>query len=176
LGVGEPVAVVPAAGRAGVYIGDARDFVAGFLFGLTYLRPLSADFDARAASLRQKYGLPPTNKHGPIGAEEGISAVPADKLRAFMGDFRALMTKATLDDYVNVIDYIVRRIGVDHVGIETDFNHGAGIDGFNSEGEAPNVTRELVRRGYSEADIRKIRGGNFLRVSYRVEAVAKELN
>jgi membrane dipeptidase len=60
------------------------------------------------------------------------------------------------------------------VGIGTDFNHGAGIVRFNDEGEAPNVTRELVRRGYSEDQIRKIWGGNVLRVFARVEAVAAQ--
>jgi membrane dipeptidase len=140
-----------------------------------YLRPLPPDFDARATVLRRKFGLPPTHRHGPIGAEEGIDALPADKLRAFMSELRGLMPKASLEDYVNNIDYIVKRIGVDHVGIGTDFNHGAGITGFNDESEAPNVTRELLRRGYAEADIRKIWGGNFLRVFRRVEAVAKTL-
>jgi membrane dipeptidase len=140
-----------------------------------YLRPLPSDFDAKAAVLRQKFGLPPTNRHGPIGAEEGIDTLPGDKQRAFMSEFRGLMPKATLDDYVNQIDYTVKRIGVDHVGIGTDFNHGAGIVGFNDEGEAANVTRELVRRGYSEDDIRKIWGGNFLRVFRAVEAAAKQL-
>ncbi len=55
-----------------------------------------------------------------------------------------------MTDYVDHIDYLVKRIGVDHVGIGTDFNHGAGIDGFDDESQAPNVTRELVRRGYVE--------------------------
>jgi membrane dipeptidase len=138
-----------------------------------YLRPLSADFDAKAAVLRQKFGLPPTNRHGPAGAEEGIDTLSADRLGAFMAEFRGLMPKATLEDYVNDIDYIVKRIGVDHVGIGSDFNHGAGIVGFNDESEAPNVTRELVRRGYSEVDIDKIWGGNFLRVFRQVEVVAR---
>jgi membrane dipeptidase len=141
-----------------------------------YLRPLSADFDAQAAVLRQKFGLPPTTRHGPIGAEEGIDTLPADKLRAFTTEFRGLMPKATLDDYVNQIDYIVKRVGIDHVGIGTDFNHGAGIAGFNDEADAPNVTRELLRRGYSEDDIRKIWGGNFLRVFRAVESTARQLH
>jgi membrane dipeptidase len=133
-----------------------------------YLRPLAADFDAKAAVLRQKFGLPPTKRHGPVGAEEGINSLSAEKLRAFMGDFHELMPQATLNDYVNHIDYIVKRIGVDHVGIGSDINHGAGIVGFNDEAESINVTRELVRRGYSEADIDKIWGGNFLRVFRQV--------
>ncbi len=139
-----------------------------------YLRPLPADFDANAAALRKRYGLPPTSKHGPIGAEEGIDVLPAEKLASFMNEFRTLMPRAALSDYVDNIDYLVKRIGVDHVGIGTDFNHGAGIAGFNDEGQAPNVTRELVRRGYSEEQIRKIWGGNFLRVFRRVEAVAAD--
>jgi membrane dipeptidase len=139
-----------------------------------YLRPLSADFDAKAAVLRQKYGLPPTTRYGPIGAEEGADKLPADELVAFMRDLLELMPKATLSDYVDHIDYLVKRIGVDHVGIGTDFNHGAGIVGFNDESEAPNVTRELVRRGYSEEQIRKIWGGNYLRVFRKVETVAAQ--
>ena len=84
-------------------------------------------------------------------------------------------SRATVSDLVDHIDYIVKRIGIDHVGIGTDFNHGSGIDGFNDESEAPNVTRELLRRGYSEAQIAKIWGGNFLRVFRRVGQVAKTL-
>lgn len=88
---------------------------------------------------------------------------------------RAQLPRATVSDLVDHIDYIVKRIGIDHVGIGTDFNHGAGIQGFDDESEAPNVTRELVRRGYSESQIAKIWGGNFLRVFRRVEAVAAKL-
>jgi membrane dipeptidase len=76
---------------------------------------------------------------------------------------------------VDHIDYIVKRIGIDHVGIGSDFNHGAGIEGFDDESEAPNVTRELVRRGYSEAQIAKIWAGNFLRVFSAVEVVSRQL-
>ena len=65
---------------------------------------------------------------------------------------------------LNHIDYIVQRIGVDHVGIGTDFNHGSGIDGYNDASEALNVTIGLLDRGYSAEDINKIWGGNFLRV------------
>ena len=57
-----------------------------------------------------------------------------------------------------------QRIGVDHVGIGTDFNHGSGIEGFVDASEALNVTTGLLERGYSKIDIAKIWGGNFLRV------------
>jgi membrane dipeptidase len=62
---------------------------------------------------------------------------------------------------------------VDHVGIGTDFNHGSGITGFNDASEALNVTVGLLERGYSEQDIEKIWGGNFLRVWREAERVAQ---
>jgi membrane dipeptidase len=80
---------------------------------------------------------------------------------------------ASLADYVDAIDYAVKRIGVDHVGIASDFNHGGGVVGFANVGEAPNVTRELVRRGYSEAQIKQLWGENFLRVLREAERVAR---
>ena len=137
-----------------------------------YLRPLATDFDTKAAALRQKYGLPPTQKHGPAGAEDGIDALPADRLPLYLNEFRALLPQATLSDYIDHLDYIVKRIDIDHVGIGTDFNHGAGVIGFSDESQAPNVTRELVRRGYTEEQIAKIWSGNFLRVFRQVEAVS----
>jgi len=97
-----------------------------------------------------------------------VSAVP-------FNPYLAKVPPATLEDYVNHIDYLVKRIGIDHVGIGTDFNHGSGIPGFDDESEAANVTAELLKRGYTEGQIAKIWGGNFLRVFRQVEAVAKKL-
>ncbi len=71
---------------------------------------------------------------------------------------------ATVAQFVDSIAYAVKKIGVDHVGIASDFNHGGGVAGWQNEGEGPNVTAELLRRGYSERDIAKLWGGNFLRV------------
>lgn len=82
----------------------------------------------------------------------------------FLSAVSDLLGPASLDDVFAHIDYIVERIGVDHVGIGTDFNHGSGLQGFNDASEALNVTIGLLERGYSEADIAKIWGGNFLRV------------
>lgn len=87
----------------------------------------------------------------------------AEKL-AFLTNMRALVGREDVARMVDHIDYVVDRIGVDHVGIGTDFNHGGGVEGFAEADEALGVTVELVRRGYSEADIAKIWGGNFLRV------------
>lgn len=81
--------------------------------------------------------------------------------------------RATVSDYVDHIDYIARRIGWRHVGIGTDFDHGSGVTGFDSAAEAPNVTRELLRRGYTEDQVAAIWSGNFLRVLRAAEAARR---
>ena len=88
---------------------------------------------------------------------------PAIK-KDFLTRTSALLGPIGLDEMLDHIDYIVERIGVDHVGIGTDFNHGSGIIGFNDASEALNVTVELLNRGYTEDGIIIIWGGNFIRV------------
>ncbi len=83
--------------------------------------------------------------------------------------------RATVRDFVDHIDYAVKLIGIDHVGISSDFDGGGGVDGWNSAAETFNVTLELVRRGYTEEQIGKIWSGNLLRVWADVERVAKEI-
>ena len=80
--------------------------------------------------------------------------------------------RANVSDLVNHIDYAVKLIGIDHVGISSDFDGGGGIDGYNCAAEAPNVTVELVRRGYTEAQIAQLWGGNLLRVMEQAEQAA----
>src|SRR6185436_4580695 len=63
---------------------------------------------------------------------------------------------ATVKDLVDHIDYAVKLIGIDHVGISSDFDGGGGIVGWNDAGETFNVTLELVRRGYTEPQIAKL--------------------
>lgn len=67
-------------------------------------------------------------------------------------------------DFVDHLDYAVRRIGLEHVGISSDFDGGGGFAGWRDAGESPNLTAELVRRGYGAAEISALWGGNFLRV------------
>jgi len=80
-----------------------------------------------------------------------------------------------VSDFVDHIDYIKNKIGVDHVGISSDFDGGGGIEGWQDASQTYNVTLELVRRGYSEQEIGKIWSGNLLRVLDRTQEVAKEL-
>jgi membrane dipeptidase len=84
-------------------------------------------------------------------------------------------TRATVKDFVDHIDYAVKLIGIDHVGISSDFDGGGGITGWNSAAETFNVTLEMVRRGYTEEQIGKIWSGNLLRVWGEVEKVAKQI-
>jgi membrane dipeptidase len=84
-------------------------------------------------------------------------------------------TRANVKDFVNHIDYAVKLIGIDHVGISSDFDGGGGIDGYNCTSEAINVTTELVRRGYTEKQIGQLWGGNVLRVMEEVEKAAKKI-
>lgn len=83
--------------------------------------------------------------------------------------------RATVNDLVNHIDHMVKLIGIEHVGISSDFDGGGGIDGWADASETFNVTLELVRRGYSEAEIGKLWGENLLRVWREVERVAAEM-
>lgn len=80
-----------------------------------------------------------------------------------------------VQDFVNHIDYLVNLIGIDHVGISSDFDGGGGIAGWDDASETFNVTLELVKRGYSEEDIEKLWSGNLLRVLDEVQEVAKQI-
>ena len=82
----------------------------------------------------------------------------------------------SVSDLVDHIDYMVELIGVEHVGISSDFDGGGGIEGWKDASETFNVTLELVKRGYSEEDIAKLWGENLLRVLDEVQAIAKTLD
>jgi membrane dipeptidase len=81
---------------------------------------------------------------------------------------------ATVQDMVDHIDHIVKVIGIDYVGIGTDFDGGGDLSGCRDVSQMGNVTLELVKRGYSEKDIEKIWGGNFMRVFREVQKSAKQ--
>ena len=78
-------------------------------------------------------------------------------------------------DFVDHIDYIKNKIGVDHVGISSDFDGGGGIEGWQDASETFNITLELVKRGYTEKEIAQIWSGNLLRVLNQTQKIANEL-
>ena len=110
-----------------------------------------------------------------------LNMLPPDKRAEYEKQMAAIdakyppVTRATVKDMVDHIDYAVKKIGIDHVGISSDFDGGGGIEGWDSAAEAFNVTLELVRRGYTEEQIGKMWSGNLLRVWGDVEKVAQKL-
>jgi membrane dipeptidase len=98
-----------------------------------------------------------------------------DKVEQFKADMAAhekRFPRANVGHLVDSIDYAVQLIGIDHVTISSDMEHGGGVTGWMNAGEAFAVTEELVRRGYSEADITQLWWGNFARVWRAVQAAA----
>ena len=111
-----------------------------------------------------------------------IDSLPLDRKNAYIAEQEDIMNRrypsdprATVQDFANHIDYAVKLIGIDHIGIASDFDGGGGVDGWNNASETINVTRELVKRGYTEAQIAKIWSGNLLRVLDEVQAVSKKI-
>jgi len=149
--------------------------------GYVKLRPPDSPERVRALSaLREEFGLTPGGGPGGIG-QGAIQQLPAEKRAEFqrkMGDVNAQFPpppRATVKDFVNHIDYAVRLIGIDHVGISSDFDGGGGVEGWSDASETFNVTLELVRRGYTEEQIGKLWSGNLLRVLGEVQRVSAQL-
>lgn len=94
---------------------------------------------------------------------------------AFDGYINEGMGTASVNGLVDHIDYAVDLIGVEHVGISSDFGGGGGIPGWNNADETINVTLELVRRGYSEEEISMIWSGNVLRILRQAEEYSENL-
>jgi len=110
-----------------------------------------------------------------IDSPRDLPDLTPDRRRDFdlrSAEIDARWPPANLQDFVDHIDYAVELIGIDHVGISSDFDGGGGIVGWNDASETFNVTLELVRRGYDRAEIEKLWGGNLLRVWREVEAAA----
>ena len=144
----------------------------------SWVRPLPPEAVAKGNEVRRKFGVPEEDSVAGVQpiTEAGVKVLEPDDYAAYSKEFHAITGdpayRATLSEYVDQIDYVVKRIGIDHVGISSDFNHGGGLTGWKDVSESANVTAELLRRGYKEADIAKLWGGNFLRVWTQVQASA----
>ena len=111
---------------------------------------------------------------GNAGASSDRTEAQREETRRKLVKLDEKWPKATVSDFVDHIDHAVELIGIDHVGISSDFDGGGGINGWNNASETWNVTIELVRRGYTEEDIEKLWGGNLLRVWREVERMGRE--
>ncbi len=116
-------------------------------------------------------------KYGP---RRNLQNVQDEALRKkALSEYQMVMQKfpqdrATVKDIVDHIDHVVQIVGIDYVGIGTDFDGGGGVTGCDDVSEMFHVTMELLRRGYSEIEIGKIWGGNIMRVLQKVIDVSKK--
>jgi membrane dipeptidase len=145
-------------------------------------KPDGPERKAALAAARIEYSLPdPASLSQRARAQAALKAMPADQRAAYEAKLAEIDRqlpgdpRATIEHLVDHIDYAVKLIGIDHVGIASDFDGGGGINGWNDASETLNVTIELVRRGYTEAQIEKLWGGNLLRVLDEVQRIARDL-
>ena len=147
-----------------------------------FLKITQADTTERKTALaeaRKLYDLPdPTSISQRARAQASLKKLPAAQRAAYEEKLAEIDARlpgdppASVKDLVDHIDYAVKLIGIDHVGISSDFDGGGGIVGWNDASETFNVTLELVRRGYTEEQIEKLWGGNLLRVMDEVQRSA----
>ncbi|MFN8210334.1 MAG: dipeptidase [Bacteroidales bacterium] len=120
------------------------------------------EMDAKLAELRKQFG--------------DYNSLPEDKKKLMREEFGRIRDKyaklATVKDVVDHIDHVVQVIGVDYVGIGTDFDGGGGVSDCKNVSQMKNITIELLRRGYSKSEIAKIWGGNVMRVLRKTEELA----
>jgi membrane dipeptidase len=122
------------------------------------------ELDAKLTELKNKYG-----------EWEALSdSVKKVVHKEYKNILKTYEKPATVKDVVDHIDHVVQVIGIDYVGIGTDFDGGGGVDGCRTASDMKNITIELLRRGYSKKDITKIWGGNIMRVLGKVEEIGKK--
>lgn len=128
-----------------------------------YLRNFTPAEQAPAMAIVKHYG----------GLKNGYEGLTPQQKTGFYHDLETASPRASLGDYLDSIDYAVKRVGIDHVCLSTDFNHGfAAIKGWTDESETPDVTAALLKRGYDGASIEKLWSGNVLRILGEAEARA----
>lgn len=135
--------------------------------------------------------------YGEVGERVGFKVLSRDEVRAmepqkrdaYYEEFRRVrklsqpkvqklkekVPPVDVSDFIDHVDYLVEKIGIDHVGISSDFDGGGGIEGWNDASESFNITLELVKRGYTEEQIAQLWGENLLRVLDEVQAVAQRM-
>lgn len=131
------------------------------------------------ADLRKQFGITATQQAQVTAQVEALAPEARNRYLAAQEEITARRypadAAATVADFVDHIDYVVKLVGINHVGISSDFDGGGGVEGWRHAGETFNVTLEMVRRGYSESQIAQIWSGNLLRVMGEVETVARRM-
>lgn len=145
------------------------------------LKAFSRDTLDKVNRMRAEFDLPEVQNlsQASMPADPVFSIWPEQRFGEYASRLYPILeadARATLKELGDSIDYAVKKIGIDHVGISSDFNDGGGVIGWESVADTRNVTAELIQRGYSDEDIAKLWGGNFLRVWESVQALAKPEN
>jgi membrane dipeptidase len=145
-------------------------------------KPDSSDRKTSLAAARREFNLPePAGPGQQARFHAVLKALPAERRTEYENKLAEIDQQhpgdppATVKDFVDHIDQAIKLIGIDHVGISSDFDGGGGVIGWNDASETFNVTLELVRRGYTEEQIEKLWGGNLLRVMDDVQRIANGL-
>jgi microsomal dipeptidase-like Zn-dependent dipeptidase len=133
---------------------------------------IAAELDFEVLSFSEISALNEIQRTIYRGLMDQVNALAAPRLEA---EVNAIAAPVDVVDFVNHIDYMVELIGLEHVGISSDFDGGGGISGWNDASETANVTVELVRRGYNEEQIGLLWSGNLLRVLDDVQRIAAEI-
>ncbi len=123
-------------------------------------------------SFREAFSLPEAERDAYIARYRQVQEFAEPRLEA---EVYSVAPPVDVKDFVDHIDYMVNFIGLDHVGISSDFDGGGGIYEWDDASETHNVTIELVRRGYTEEQIAQLWSGNLLRVLDEVQAVSAEI-
>ncbi len=132
----------------------------------SYIKPPepNPELESRMQAIKEKYG--------------DFSELTDEQKKSYNNErwevYHKYRKLATVADVVDHIDHVVQIIGIDHVGIGTDFDGGGGVDGCQTVAEMKNITIELLRRGYTKAEIEKIWGGNIMHVFREVERIAEK--
>ena len=132
----------------------------------SYLNPVAEEKLQAIKSMRLELGLETREKLSNANPEIWLI------YQARMADIHQKWPRSSVSDLVDHIDYLVELIGIEHVGISSDFHGGGGIEGWDSAAQSLNISRELLARGYSEQQVKLIWGENLLRVMQTVEQVA----
>jgi len=134
-----------------------------------YIKLVPPERTAAITELRQSFG---------VRSAAEASSLPDEARNAYNNGLSIINDTwplSNVSEFINHIDYAVNLIGIDHVGISSDFGGGGGVLGWDNATETINVTRELVNRGYNEDDIAKLWSGNLLRILTKAEEVSSSL-
>ncbi|BFM06000.1 pyoverdine-tailoring dipeptidase-like protein PvdM [Halioxenophilus aromaticivorans] len=133
----------------------------------SYMRDVSDDNKAAVAAIREEMGLTAADWY------KTASQATIGGFRKAVAALNSQFPRASVADLVDGIDYVVKLVGIDYVGIASDFGGGGGVQGWDSIDQSQAITEELVNRGYTYPQIEQIWGGNLLRVWQQVEDSAQ---